>query len=77
VSRYLSPATRQLVLAGWHRPAHLSSRVVLESLREFCPIGDARVEPGYDYRHHRNGRYAGFLFSMTGARPDPMAGPAK
>jgi hypothetical protein len=51
-------------------------KLLVEALINLQRIGEARVETGYYYRHHPNGRYAGFLFTMTGARPDPPSGPA-
>jgi hypothetical protein len=51
-------------------------KLLVEALINLQRIGEARVETGYYYRHHPSGRYAGFLFTMTGARPDPPSGPA-
>jgi hypothetical protein len=50
-------------------------KLLVDGLVNQQKIGDARVETSYYYRHHPNGRYAGYLFTMTGARPDPPAGP--
>jgi hypothetical protein len=52
-------------------------KLLVEGLINLQKIGAARVETTYYYRHHPNGRWANYLFAMTGARPDPPSGPAK
>ena len=52
-------------------------KLLVEGLINLQKIGAARVETSYYYRHQPNGRWANYLFTMTGARPDPPSGPAK
>jgi len=51
-------------------------RLLVDALINLQRIGDARDETLYYYRHHPAGRYRQYLWAMTGARPDPPAGPA-
>jgi len=51
-------------------------KLLVDALINLQKIGAARDETGYYYRHHPAGQYRQYLWAMTGARPDPPAGPA-
>ena len=50
-------------------------RLLVDALINLQKIGAARDETLYYYRHHPAGQYRQYLWAMTGARPDPPAGP--
>ena len=49
---------------------------LVDALINLQKIGAARDETLYYYQHHPAGQYRQYLWSMTGARPEPPAGPA-
>jgi hypothetical protein len=51
-------------------------KLLVDALINLQKIGAARDETTYYYRHHPAGQYRQYLWAMTGARPDPPAGPA-
>jgi hypothetical protein len=51
-------------------------KLLVDALINLQKIGAARDETLYYYQHHPAGQYRQYLWSMTGARPEPPTGPA-
>jgi len=52
-------------------------KLLVDALINLQKIGAARDETGYYYKHHPDGRFGQYLWTMTGARPDPPSGPTR
>jgi hypothetical protein len=61
---------------GDSAPSDERDKLLVDALVNQQKIGAARDETGYYYKHHPAGQYRQYLWSLTGARPEPPVGPA-